>query len=183
MLLEVQSVSPAHKIESTAGEIQMISRVMVIGWLLAQGALAQTPGTMLLTAKTVFVETVTARPVDPIPPKTLAVVEKRAVEAVLRWGRYRVSPQRNDAELVFRMEVDEHYRYGLYHSQIAPAVFLRVQDRESGKLLYCAWHRAGFFASATERLVKDLEKSVTDGDLAGQPPEFCGADAARPAHR
>ena len=149
----------------------------------AQTAATQPGASSLASAHTVYLDVRNAPPpASPASEATLTPVRPRAERALRRWTWVRETPDRTQADLILQGAVDEHYRYGFYHSQIAPAIFLRVLDPPTGKELYCGWHRAGFLHSATSVLFDELRREIEQHDRSlAQPPTFCGAEGQRPA--
>lgn len=146
-------------------------------------ATAQTPASPLLSAHTIFLEVVPAHPGGkPIPSQNLADVRRRATSALAHWPAIHLVPAPASADLILRVGVDEHYRYGLNASQWAPTIFLRVLDPRSGTLLYCSWRQAGLLHSPTKRLINDLHRRIQTHDPAlSATPGPCEAPSQLPA--
>lgn len=175
---------PAPRRSALKQPILWAATLVSLTGLCTRTAAPQTPASPLFSAHTIFLDVVPAHPGGkPIPPENLADVRRRATSALAHWPEIHLVPNPASADLVFRVGVDEHYRYGFYTSQWAPAIFLRVLDPRSGALLFCGWHQAGLLHSSTKRQIDDLRRRIQrrDPTLAG-PPGPCEAAGQMPPH-
>ncbi len=94
---------------------------------------------------------------------------------------YPVAADRESADLELSLIVDPHVRYGMYHYQNAPYVYLLVRDRRSGQLGYCAYRRLSRISNQTDKLLAGWrEATMRRHALASSLLEDCAAQAMRP---
>ncbi len=105
----------------------------------------------------------------------------RALWLCLSKTRFTVVSGKAAAELSLELIVDPHVRYGMFHYQNAPYVYLTVRKAPAGRLVYCSYQRTSHFRSASQRLLLDFEEYVHH---TGTPPrgsmEACAEQAMRP---
>jgi hypothetical protein len=79
------------------------------------------------------------------------------------------------------MIVEPNVRYGLYHYQNAPYVYLLLRRTSDDHLVYCAYQRAGHLFNASERLLANLKDTFRKADLVSDGPlTTCAEQAMRP---
>ena len=92
-----------------------------------------------------------------------------------------VVADRDKAELELSLILDPYVRYGMFHYQNAPYVYLLVRDRMSGQLGYCAYRRLGRVSDQTDKLLTDWrEATMSQNAPAAGSLEECAAQAMRP---
>ena len=156
-------------------------------WLRAQGRPPEIPSSMRAsssamdwaTPKTTVLFVESRQPNDPDTTEDLERIRLRMLK-VLRELSFPVTGEREKAQWEVTMLVAPHVRYGMFHYQNAPYVYLLVRERSSGQLTYCAYQRASHFRSATSKLLAGWKDTVKRRDLA-----FSGslADCAEQAMR
>ena len=77
-----------------------------------------------------------------------------------------------------QLEFEPNFRYGQFHYQSGPFVFLTLRDLQSGRLVYCAYSRNGRFRDVTRHLVADMDQHVDTVQSDSLPA--CAEAALRP---
>lgn len=136
-------------------------------------------GNDLFSAKTITVAVTSRRSENPDSPEDLERMKKKVLAALpeipltLSLG--------TSADLSLEMIVEPNVRYGMYHSQNAPYVYLLLRRPSDNHLVYCAYQRAGHFFSASDRLLANVKNAfhrsspAPRGSLAA-----CAEQAMRP---
>lgn len=132
------------------------------------------------SAKTVTVAVTNRRPENPDTPEDLARLRKGVVR-VLPEIPFTLASDKTAADFSLELIVEPNVRYGMFHYQNAPYVYLLIRRASSGQLIYCAYQRASHFYSASNRLLHDFEHTVQHGEML-QPESLpaCAEQAMRP---
>lgn len=136
-------------------------------------------GRDLSLAKTITVTVTSRRSENPDPPEDLERMKKKVL-ATLPEIPLTLSIG-TSADLSLEMVVEPNVRYGMYHYQNAPYVYLLLRRPSDNHLVYCAYQRAGHFISASDRLLANVKdafrrsSSTAPGSLAA-----CAEQAMRP---
>lgn len=132
------------------------------------------------SAKTITVAATSRRPENPDTPEDLDHLRKKVLNT-LRKIPITVAADGTSPDLSLELIVEPNVRYGMFHSQNAPYIYLLVREHSHGPLVYCAYQRASHFFSASERLLGDLERTAHQG---GTPSSgslaACAEQAMRP---
>ena len=115
---------------------------------------------------------------SPDSPDDLQLARKRALTFLAR-QHFTLAPTENSASFLLEIVVDPKVRYGMFHYQYAPYVYLTVRDVPSGHLVYCAYQRASHFFSATNRLLRDFGAYVRNATISNGPMGACAEQAKR----
>lgn len=138
------------------------------------------PNQNLASARTINVAVTSRRPQNADSAQDLEHLRKRVLRALSK-TRFSVVPEKASAELSLELIVEPNVRYGMFHYQNAPYVYLTVREAPAGRLVYCSYQRAGRFQSASERLLADFEQYVQH---TRTPPhgsiQACAEQAMRP---
>jgi hypothetical protein len=141
---------------------------------------AVAPNQNFASAKTITVSVTSRRPENPDTPEDLEHLRRRVLKTLPKTP-FTLVPDKASAELSLELIVEPNVRYGMFHYQNAPYVYLTLREAPGGRLIYCAYQRAGHFYSASERLLHDLEHNVQH---TGTPPrgslDACAKQAMRP---
>jgi hypothetical protein len=140
---------------------------------------AMVPNENLSSAKTVTVTVTSRRPVNPDTPEDMEHLRKRVLNVLPKIPFTAVSSQ--TADLSLELVVEPNVRYGMFHYQNAPYVYLTLRKPSNGHLVYCAYQRASHFYSASDRLLKDLERTIHQhGVPSSDSLAPCSEQAMRP---
>jgi hypothetical protein len=118
-------------------------------------------------------------------PANAGVIEKDYARALqtLRGMAFPVVADRNKADLEVSLIVDPHVRYGMFHYQNAPYVYLLVRERASDQLGYCAYRRLSRISDQTSALLAEWREATVRRDASPSGSlEECAAQAMRPVH-
>ncbi len=134
-----------------------------------------------LAAKRTVAVTVTSRRVtDPENPFILDKLRERVLDALPKTP-FTLATQPDSSDLTLEIVDEPHERWGIYHYQVNAYIFLLLRERANGRVLYCAYRRAGFVHSSTSELMDELAKqaqgkaALPDGDV-----RTCARAALRP---
>ena len=138
------------------------------------------PNQSFFSAKTVSIAVTSRRPVNPAPPEDLERIRRRVVDTLPKIPFSLVSDS-TSADLRLEMIVEPNVRYGMYHYQNAPYVYITLREPSGGHLVYCAYQRASHFYSVSEQLLRDLQRRIerTDTTPTGSLAA-CAEQAMRP---
>jgi hypothetical protein len=137
-------------------------------------------GKEFLSAKTITVTVTSRRSEDPDSPEDLERIRKKVLDTLPRIP-LTLAPIGTSADLSLEMIVEPNVRYGMYHYQNAPYVYLLLRRPSDDHLVYCAYQRAGHLFSASDHLLANLQgifhkaALASDGSLAA-----CADQAMRP---
>ncbi len=134
----------------------------------------------LAPSETVEISVTSRRPENPDEPQDLVDLRKRVLKAIWKSG-LTVAPDKAGAELSLELIVERNVRYGMFHYQNAPYVYLTLRKNSDGRLVYCAYERAGHFNSASQRLLVRFEKNIQT--VSARPSgslQACAEQAMRP---
>ena len=156
-------------------------------WLRAQEKPPEIPSSMRAsssvadwgTPQITFLFVESRQPNDPDTAEDLERIRLRTLK-VLSELSFPVTDEKEKSQREVTMLVAPHVRYGMFHYQNAPYVYLLVRERSSGQLTYCAYQRASHFKSATSKLLTDWKDTVKRRDLT---PSGSLADCAGQAMR
>jgi hypothetical protein len=115
---------------------------------------------------------------SPDSPADLQQIKQRAVK-FLTARHFMLVPSENRPSFMLEIIVEPALRYGMFHYQYAPYVYLTVRDVSSGHLVFCAYQRAGHFFSATNRLLQDFAAYVREAGISGGSIGACAEEAKR----
>lgn len=118
------------------------------------------------------------RSIDPATPAQLAEVSRNANDALQGSKYFTPASDPAKADLVAELEFEPHFRYGQFHYQNGPFVFLTLRDVQSGRLLYCAYSRNGRFRDVTRHLIAEMDHHI--GDAQTTSLVACAEAAMRP---
>ncbi len=133
-----------------------------------------------LSAKTITVTVTSRRTENPDSPEDLARIRKKVLDT-LPSIPLNLVPSRTSADLSLEMIVEPNVRYGMYHYQNAPYVYLLLRRPSDDHLVYCAYQRAGHLFSASDHLLANLKGTFHKVPMA--PDAFlaaCAEQAMRP---
>ncbi len=132
------------------------------------------------SAKTVTVAVENRRSENPDTYEDLERLRNNVLKIIPKLS-YTLASVPPSADLSLDLLIEPNVRYGLFHYQNAPYVYLLLRETNSGDLVYCAYQRASHFFSASERLLDDLEQTSQG---RGLPPSgtltACAEQAMRP---
>jgi hypothetical protein len=137
-------------------------------------------GTDLSKKRTVTVTVTSRRLIDPENLEILESLKTSVLDALPKTPLV-LADKGTSPDVTLELVDEPHERWGTFHSQISPYVFLLLRERASGHLLYCAYRRAGFVHGATSELMNELvalthgKGAQPDGDIAQ-----CAGEAMRP---
>lgn len=139
----------------------------------AEGADLQSSHTVSITASS-------RRPQDPATRETLEQLQAKVMQA-LEGTSWTAVPMGDSTQLQLEAVYEPHLRYGEFHSQNAPYIFLLVHEPSSGRLLYCSYERLMHLSSASSALQKELRTAIQN-DAPASPDQLagCAAQAMRP---
>jgi len=138
------------------------------------------PNQNLSSAKTVTVAVTSRRTENPDTPNDMEHLRKRVLNILPKIPFTLVSNQAS-ADLSLELIVEPNVRYGMFHYQNAPYVYLTLREPSNGHLVYCAYQRASHFYSVSDRLLHDLERTIhQDGVPPSGPVAPCAEQAMRP---
>jgi hypothetical protein len=141
---------------------------------------AVAPNQNFASAKTITVAVTSRRPENPDAPDDLEHLRRLVLKSLPKTPFTLVS-DKVAAELSLELVVERNVRYGRFHYQNAPYIYLTLRELPAGRLVYCAYQRAGHFYSATERLLHDLERSLQHhGPAPHGSLHACAEEAMRP---
>jgi len=138
------------------------------------------PNQKFSTGKTVIVTVTSRRPENPDTAEDLEQLRKRVLNTLSKIP-FTVVVNQASADLSLEFIIEPNVRYGMFHYQNAPYIYLTLRQPSSGHLVYCAYQRASHFYSASNRLLHDLEHTIhqegmpSSGSLAA-----CAEQAMRP---
>jgi len=137
------------------------------------------PNQHFSSAKTVSVTVTSRRREHPAVPEDLEHIRtrilKRLPEIPLTLVADKVS-----ADLWLEVIVEPNVRYGMFHSENAPYIYVTLREPSRGHLVYCAYQREGHFFSTSEGLLHNLERIMRG---TAPPPSGSLADCAEQAMR
>ena len=92
-----------------------------------------------------------------------------------------VANDRSQATLELTLIEAPHVRYGMFHYQNAPYVYLLIRERSSGQLLYCSYRRLSRIRHEFPALLEDWKHAVEKRDTtaSGSLAE-CAEQSMRP---
>lgn len=132
----------------------------------------------LQTGSTVLVDLTNRERNDVEPQKVLDRQRAKVLQAL---NSTRISVvSTSGAEYTLELVDAPHVRWGMYHYQNDFYAFLLVRRQSSGKLLYCAYQRAGFLKSATSALLDHLVAATRTPAVASGNLQQCAGLAMRP---
>jgi len=141
---------------------------------------AMAPNQNFSAARNVTVTVTSRQTVNPDPSEDLEHLRLR-VQAMLPKVPFNQVADKASADLWLEMIVEPNVRYGEFHSQNAPYVYLTLREPSGGHLVYCAYQRAGHFFSASERLLQQLKTNVQHAKaLPSDSLAACAKQAMRP---
>jgi hypothetical protein len=132
------------------------------------------------TARTISVTVTSRRPEHPAAPEELEHIRTRVLKRLPEIPLTLVADKAS-ADLWLEVIVEPNVRYGMFHSQNAPYVYITLREPSQGHLVYCAYQREGHFFSTSENLLHNLESNMRrtaippSGSLAA-----CAEQAMRP---
>jgi hypothetical protein len=138
------------------------------------------PNQKFSSAKTISVAVTSRRAENPDTNADLERIRRRILERLPKIP-LTVVTDKASADLWLEVIVEPNVRYGMFHSQNAPYVYVTLREPSSGHLVYCAYQREGHFFSTSENLLRNLESNVRrrttspSGSLAA-----CAEQAMRP---
>ena len=117
---------------------------------------------------------------DPEDAESLAGMRRRTLKALNQLS-FPVVGDRSQAMLEMTLIEAPHIRYGMFHYQNAPYVYLLVRERSSGQLLYCSYRRLSRIRNESSALLEDWKHAVEKRDTtaSGSLAE-CAEQAMRP---
>jgi hypothetical protein len=132
------------------------------------------------SAKTISVTVTSRRPEHPAAPEDLEQIRTRVLKRLPKIPLTLVADKAS-ADLWLEVIVEPNVRYGMFHSQNAPYVYMTLREPSSGHLVYCAYQREGHFFSTSENLLHHLESTMR---RTATPPfgslTACAEQAMRP---
>ncbi len=135
----------------------------------------QQPASNLFAAKTAYLDVKSYKSSN-VPSRDLELVRRRASDALESFRRYELVLRADNADLVIEAAFAPDHVYGIYRSQSAPTVFLRIHDRATGAVLYCGSGHSGFLTSATKNAFRDLRKKIETRDVSlDRPSSLCSS--------
>ena len=132
-------------------------------------------GADLQSTHTVSITAASRRPEDPSTRETLEQLQARAIQA-LEGTSWHSELMGDSTQLQLEVIDEPHLRYGEFHAQNAPYVFLLVREVSSGRLLYCSYERLMHLRSASSSLMKELRTVIQKGTPAS-PDQLAGCAA------
>jgi hypothetical protein len=85
------------------------------------------------------------------------------------------------AVLEMTLLVAPDIRYGPFHYQNAPYIYLLVREHSNGRLVYCSYRRLGHFRSASSQVLSEWKSDVAaDETSTTDSLADCAAQAMRP---
>ncbi len=119
---------------------------------------------------------------DPEKAENLDGIRRRTLKT-LKELSFLVVTDQDQASLEMTLIEAPHVRYGMFHYQNEPYVYLLVRKRSSGQLTYCAYQRLSHFRSASSEVLAAWKHAVTKRDLvASGSLADCAEQAMRPVH-
>jgi hypothetical protein len=138
------------------------------------------PNQNFSSAKTISMAVTSRRPQNPGTHEDLERIRRRVLERLPRIPLTLVADKAS-ADLWLEVIVEPNVRYGMFHSQNAPYVYVTLREPSRGRLIYCAYQREGHFFSASENLLRNLESNMRR--TTTPPPASlaaCAEQAMRP---
>ncbi len=94
---------------------------------------------------------------------------------------FQVVADREKADLEVSLIIAPHVRFGTFHYQHAPYVYLLVRDTVSRQLRYCAYRRLSRLTNQTDALLTEWRDATARRDAPSYGSlEECAAQAMRP---
>lgn len=141
---------------------------------------ALAPDSNFASARTIAVAVTSRRAKNPDTPQDLEHLRKFVLNTLSK-THFTVVSDKSSAELSLEFIVEPNVRYGMFHYQNSPYVYLTLRETSNERLVYCAYRRAGYFRSASQRLLLEFRQYLQH---IGQPPsgslEDCAEQAMRP---
>ncbi len=138
------------------------------------------PNQNFASAKTVSVAVTSRRPENPDTREDLERIRRRVLKRLPKIPLTLVADNAS-ADLWLEVIVEPNVRYGMFHSQNAPYVYVTLREPSRGHLVYCAYQREGHFFSTSENLLRNLERNMR---RTTTPPSgsitACAEQAMRP---
>jgi hypothetical protein len=138
------------------------------------------PNQNFFSAKTISVTVTSRRLEHPAAPEDLEQIRTRVLKRLPEIPLTLVADKAS-ADLWLEVIVEPHVRYGMFHSQNAPYLYVTLREPSGGHLVYCAYQREGHFFSTSENLLHHLERTMRG---TATPPSdslaACAEQAMRP---
>ncbi len=126
-----------------------------------------------------FLSVESRQPSDPEIAEYLGKLRRRALTA-LKQLSFPVVSDREQASLEMTLLEAPHVRFGMFHHQNAPYVYLLIRERSSGQLLYCSYRRLSRIRNESSALLHEWEQAVTKRDVTATGSlEACAEQAMR----
>ncbi|MCU1322944.1 MAG: hypothetical protein JWM43_2593 [Acidobacteriaceae bacterium] len=138
------------------------------------------PNQNFSSAKTITVAVSSRRTENADTSADLERIRRRVLERLPKIP-LTVVTEKASADLWLEIIVEPNVRYGMFHSQNAPYVYVTLREPSGGHLVYCAYQREGHFVDTSENLLRNLESNMRrkapspSGSLAA-----CAEQAMRP---
>lgn len=138
------------------------------------------PNQNFSSAKTISVTVTSRRPEYPATPKDLEQIRARVLKRLPKIPLTLVADKAS-ADLWLEVIVEPNVRYGMFHSQNAPYIYITLREPSGGHLVYCAYQREGHFFSTSENLLHHLESTMrSTSTLPSGSLAACAGQAMRP---
>ncbi len=117
---------------------------------------------------------------DPESAESLAELRRRTLKALNQLS-FPVAGDRSQATLEMTLIRAPHIRYGMFHYQNAPYVYLLIRERSSGQLLYCSYRRLSRIKNESSALLEEWKHAVEKPDATAYGSlADCAEQAMRP---
>lgn len=131
-----------------------------------------------LSAKTVTVTVTSRRSENPDSPQDLQRMKKKILATLSEIPL--VQSTGASPDLALELVVEPNVRYGMFHYQNAPYIYLLLRNPSDSHLVYCAYQRAGHFFSASDRLLANLKDTFRKPSSPSGSLSPCAEQAMRP---
>jgi hypothetical protein len=134
------------------------------------------------TQKRVWVEATSRRQANPATPEYLVKLRQRAIKSLLKTP-LSLAPDKSTAELELELIFEPNVRYGMFHYQNAPYIYLTLREAEHGRLVYCSYHRLERIRNVSNILFEKFERLTRQQEPAPEGSlQDCAEQAMRPMY-
>ena len=140
---------------------------------------ASSPGGAWYTPTPTFLFVESRQPSDPENAEYLERIRRGTLRALNQLS-FPVVGDRERATLEMTLLEAPHVRYGMFHYQNAPYVYLLIREHSSGQLLYCSYRRLSRIKNESSALLDDWKHAVETKDVTTSGSlEDCAMQAMR----
>jgi hypothetical protein len=147
-----------------------------------KSVVALASGQSFAATKRISLTVSSRRPENQATPEDLEDFRRRSLKTLPKTP-FTLVPDKSTADFDLELIFEPYVRYGMFHYQNAPYLYLTLREAKNGRLVYCSYQRLEHLHSASKILLRRL-KSLTHQQTPsaeGSLPD-CAAQAMRPMY-